>query len=431
MNINYQHSALIDDQKLKQKAQKLEPEIKAIAQAIGTGYQTKYASVNMPNDKKLLEAVQTVINEKKQLEPHALVVIGIGGSHLGAAAIQEALFGRFYNEQLPDIKVYFADTVDTDYIWDIVLLVEQELEAGHNILINVISKSGNTTETLANYEIFFELIKRYKKEDYHNYVVVTTDEGSVLWHLAQQERMSCLSIPSLVGGRYSVFSAVGLFPLGMIGVDIAQLHAGAQSAIASCTDLDIYHNPAALKAALLFAHYEHGIHIHDLFLFSVDLYAVGAWYRQLVAESLGKNGKGIMPTVSIGSRDLHSIAQLYLGGPAERFTTFVNVTQNKSNLVVPDYQEFEKLVANIQGLPLSSIMQAIFYGVCAAYHKHNLPFVTITVVEKSAFYIGQLLQMMMFEVIYVGYLLEVNPFDQPEIELYKAETRRVLAERTL
>lgn len=420
---------LVSEQKLKQYAQQLEPEIVAITRAVGAGYETPYASINLPADNELFETVIQVIEEKRKLEPHILVVIGIGGSDLGAIAVQQALFGRFYNEQFPDIKIYFADTVDTDYIWDIVLVVEQELEAEHDVIINVVSKSGTTTETVANYEIFLELLKRYKGHDYHNYIVVTTDVDSALWNMAEKEDIRCLAVPKMVGGRYSVFSAVGLFPLGLIGVDIKQLLAGAQSMIAPCTDRGIEQNPAARRAAMLHMYYEQGIHVHDLFLFSIDLQAIGAWYRQLIAESLGKDGKGIMPTVSIGTTDLHSMIQLYLAGPAERFTTFVHVAENKSNVVMPRYQEFEKLVANIQGLPLSSIMQAIFEGVCIAYQKNHLPYVTIVIPEKSAFYIGQLLQAMMFEVMYVGYLLGVNPFDQPQVELYKAETRRVLTER--
>lgn len=431
MNLDYKNSALVDDKILNKFARELEPIIKAVTQAFDNGYQTPYAFVNMPQDNNMLEMVKKVVAQKKSLNPHVLVVIGIGGSHLGTAAIQQAVYGRFYNEQLPETKIFYADTVDTDYIWDIVLVVEQELEAGHTVLLNVISKSGTTTETIANYEIFLELFRKYYKEAYHDYIVITTDEHSPLWHIAHKENVQCLIIPKLVGGRYSVFSPVGLFPLGMIGINIDQLILGAQQANDVSIKTDIYQNPALLSAVLIYAHYEQGVRIHDLFLFSLDLYSIGMWYRQLVAESLGKDGKGILPTISMGTSDLHSIAQLYVGGPKDRFTTFMTVIESKSNIVLPTYPEFEKLVANMQGLPLSSIMQAIFDGVCATYHKRALPFVTMTIAQKSAFYIGQLLQMMMFEVVYTGHLLDVNPFDQPDVERYKSETKNRLAERKL
>lgn len=357
-----------------------------------------------------------------------MVVVGIGGSNLGTIAVQEALFGRFYNEHIPETKVYFADTVDTDYLWDIVLLVEQELEAGKNILLNVVSKSGTTTETIANFELFLELLKRYKKEDWYEHVVVTTDQGSMLWKWAVEYNVIVLAIPKIVGGRYSVFSAVGLFPLGMMNVAIEQLCTGAESVIDSCIGAGDT-NIAAVRAVLLFAQYKKNIPIHDLFLFSVDLKSIGRWYRQLMAESLGKDGKGLMPTISIGSTDLHSMAQLYLGGPNNRFTTFVTIEKSKSNIVLPTFDDFEKLVANIQGIPVSSIMQAIFNSVYTVYKKQQLPFCSITLPEKSAFYVGQLLQTMMMEIMYLGFLFGVNPFDQPHVQLYKKETRKLLAER--
>lgn len=258
--------------------------------------------------------------------------------------------------------------------------------------------------------------------------MVTTDQGSMLWKWAVEYNVIVLAIPKIVGGRYSVFSAVGLFPLGMMNVAIEQLCTGAESVIDSCIGAGDT-NIAAVRAVLLFAQYKKNIPIHDLFLFSVDLKSIGRWYRQLMAESLGKDGKGLMPTISIGSTDLHSMAQLYLGGPNNRFTTFVTIEKSKSNIVLPTFDDFEKLVANIQGIPVSSIMQAIFNSVYTVYKKQQLPFCSITLPEKSAFYVGQLLQTMMMEIMYLGFLFGVNPFDQPHVQLYKKETRKLLAER--
>ncbi|HEB41507.1 MAG TPA: hypothetical protein ENI08_00615, partial [Candidatus Dependentiae bacterium] len=359
----------------------------------------------------------------------------IGGSHLGTAAIHEALYGKFYNEQNPAIKVYFADTVDTDYIYDIILLVEQEIEKGHHIIINVVSKSGRTTEIIANFEIFLYLLQHYRTIDYHHYVVVTTDENSPLWDLAEEKGLSRLAIPKKVGGRYSVFSAVSLFPLAMLGVNIDQLLAGARTMVAASMDTDIFANNVALSAAILYCQYQKNITIHDTFLFSVDLENVGKWYRQLLGESIGKERDrqgnkvfvGITPTVSIGSTDLHSVGQLYLGGPYDKFTSFISVQKSKSNIVVPVLDEFEQLVAQIQGKRLSLIMDSVLEGVYAAYQKSKRPFISIVLPEKSAYYVGQLLQFKMIEIMYLGYLLDINPFDQPQVELYKKETRKILA----
>lgn len=436
LTFSYAQSSLVSHDELQQAGEKLRPEIEQIKAATVQGYETDYASVNLPSDEQLRKTVLAVVEEKKALKPTTLVVIGIGGSNLGTVAVHEALYGRFYNEHKPDIKVYFADTVDSDYMLDILLLAEQELEKGRNVILNVISKSGTTTETIANFEIFLHVLRKARPADYHQYVVVTTDEGSKLWNFAQKYNFLRLAVPKKVGGRYSVFSAVGLFPLALLGVDIWALHSGAQSMIPALTNEDILNNPAALSAAILYTHYTKGITIHDTFLFSVDLEAVGKWYRQLMGESIGKEYNrageqvfvGITPTVSIGSIDLHSLAQLYLGGPYDKMTSFIRVQQSKSNVALPVLDEFDQLVGHIQGKPLHAIMDAIFQGTQAAYKKNKRPFVTIELPEKSASCVGQLLQFKLMEMIYLGALLEVNPFDQPHVELYKQETRKILAQ---
>lgn len=431
----YEKICLLTSDALQKTGKHLIPEIERIQAARQDQYNTPYAFINLPEDTALRQTARQLAEQKKMFKPTALVVIGIGGSNLGTMAVHEALYGRLYNQYNPDIKVYFADTVDTDYIWDIVLLIEQELEKGNNVIINVISKSGSTTETVANFEIFVELLQRYDPINYRNYIVVTTDEYSPLWHLAQEKQLTCLIIPQHVGGRYSVLSAVGLFPLALLDVDIEVLHAGAQSIMPMALDVDILRNYAAISATILALRYADGFTIHDTFLFSVDLEGLGKWYRQLLAESIGKEYTrdheqkfvGITPTVSIGSTDLHSVAQLYLGGPYNTFTTFVSVAHNKSKLIVPHMPECEKLVAKIQGKSLPAIMDAILQGVQQAYYQHKRPYVSLVLPEKNAYAIGQFLQFKMMETVYLGWLLEVNPFDQPQVELYKKETKEILA----
>ena len=437
ISFDYVATSLITRDELLAAGEKLQEEIERIVTARNQGYETDYASINLPYDSTLSNQIKKIVEEKKSLNPTTLVVIGIGGSNLGTIAVHEAIYGKFYNEQKPEINVYFADTVDSDHIYDIILLVEQKIEKGHNVIINVVSKSGGTTETIANFEVFLYLLQHYKKENYHNYVVVTTDKGSKLWKLAKEKGFSRIAVPKKVGGRYSVFSAVGLFPLAMLGVDIDCLLAGAQSIISNCIDSDINKNMAALSAAILSIHYNKGVNIQDTFVFSVDLESIGKWYRQLTGESIGKAKNkagntvnvGITPTVSVGSVDLHSVAQLYLGGPYDKFTSFISVEKNKSNISLPVLDEFETLVDKIQGKPLSAIMNAIMQGTMAAYRNGKRPFVSISMPKKSAFYLGQLLQMKMIEIMYLGYLLDVNPFDQPQVELYKKETYAILAQQ--
>jgi glucose-6-phosphate isomerase len=436
IQFNYKESCGTTAAQLKERGQKLIPEIKKIQEALTKGYDTDYASLNLPTDIHAINHIKSIVEEKKQLKPSIMVVIGIGGSNLGALAIHEAINGKLYNEKNPKLKVYWADTVDTSSISTIAQFINECLADGGNIILNVISKSGATTETIANFQALLKILKTHKPEDYFRYVVATTDKDSKLWNISQEEKFSCLEIPKHVGGRYSVFSAVGLFPLGMLDVHIDELVAGARSIIPECTDENIFDSPAGLSAVLLEYHYRHGKNIHDTFVFSPDLESVGKWYRQLLGESIGKEfnkqGKkievGITPTVSVGSTDLHSVGQLYLGGPRDKFTTFVNFLSFKTIefASVPYLERYDELVPHIQGKFLVTIMQSIFEGIQKTYKQRNLPYVTFLLQSNDPFYIGQFLQCKMLEMMYLGYLLDINPFDQPNVELYKNETREIL-----
>jgi len=426
-------NSLISSEELIHAAERVTEEIERMNTAVHLQYEDDRASINLSNDKQALEKVKNIIEEKKKLKPCYLVVIGIGGSNLGTMAVQDAVLGKLYNQLNPDIKVLYADTTDSDLINDIIKIIEPVLKKGENIIINGVSKSGGTTETIANFEILVNLLKKYKN-DYEKYVVVTSDKNSKFWDFALEKEFSTLEIPKKVGGRFSVFSPVGLFPLGLIGIDIDQLLKGGRDMKNKCLDTNLLENPAVVSATLIYLHHKKGKNIHDLFLFSTDLESVGKWYRQLMGESIGKEFnkekervfEGITPTVSIGSVDLHSMAQIYLGGPYDKFTTFVNVKQNNSDVAVPNISEYSKLVDVIQGKKLEEVMDAILKGVQTAFKKRERPFMEIILPDKSEYSIGQLLQFKMMEMMYLGFLLDVNPFDQPNVEDYKVETRKIL-----
>ncbi|MFC1842588.1 hypothetical protein ACFLYU_02945 [Candidatus Dependentiae bacterium] len=434
-------SACISASQSEKIGQKLLPEIKKIKESLSLGYESDYASIHLLHDTSLLGRVKTVINEKKKLDISALVVIGIGGSNLGTLAIHKALHGEFYNEESnasSASKVYFVDTIDADYLGDIINLVTNLFECGENVLINVITKSGTTTETIANFEIFLSLLQEYEPENWNDYIVVTTDKGSPLQEYASKEQITCLQVPHKVGGRYSVFSQVGLFPLGFLGVDIAHLLNGAKDMLQDCIQERIDVNPAALSASIIYYHYKKGANIHDTFVFSKCLKNFGQWYRQLVGESVGKKFNkegdaievGITPTVSVGTVDLHSVAQLYLAGPRDKFTTFVTA-KPKEDICMPDMKEFDVFVENIQGRPLSFIMDSIVGGTKKVYKNDKRPFVSVYLPIIDEYTLGQILQWKMLEIVYLGYLLNVNPFDQPQVELYKKETRNILGKKAI
>jgi glucose-6-phosphate isomerase len=426
-------SAMISQQRILETSERLRPEIRNVAKSISEGYEGDLASLYLPDDRHMLAKVRQAIGENLQLKPVYLVVVGIGGSNLGTIAVQEAILGKLYNQLTASTKVLYADTVDSDSINDIITLVKPILERGGNIVLNVISKSGTTTETITNAEVLIDLLRRHKK-DYKNCITVTSDKDSELWDIAVREGFNVVEIPRKVGGRYSVFSPAGLFPLGLLGINIERLLDGARSMRDTCINMNVEKNPAAISAALQYLHYMSGKNISDLFLFANALESLGKWCRQLMAESLGKefNKKGetvnigITPVISMGSTDLHSMAQLYLGGPNDKFTMFLSVENSNSQVKLPNLREYSKLVNGIQGKSLESIMSAIMEGTKAAFRKGKRPFMEVKLPCKSEYYIGQFLQFKMIETIYLGFLLGVNPFDQPNVESYKEETRKIL-----
>ncbi len=413
--------------------EKLKDEIINIKDSLDHEYEDKYGSINLPNDYDMVKKIKNLIEIKKKLNPKYIIVIGIGGSNLGTLAIQEALLGKYYNLKDSNIKIFYADTVDSDQLNDIIDIIEPALKKGEKILINCISKSGGTTETISNFEIFIDIIKKYIKE-YKKYIIVTTDEDSKFWRFAKEKGFDVLGIPKNVGRRYSIFSSVSLFPLGLIGLNIDKILEGALAMRDICLSLDIDKNIASRSACYIYKYYKMGFNIHDLFLFSPDFESIGKWYRQLIGESIGKEYNkdnkqifcGITPTVSIGSTDLHSMAQLYLGGPYDKFTTFIRINKNKSTLKLPNFDEYSTLVNNIQQKKISEIMDAIFYGTKKSYKNGKRPFLEIVFPDKYESSIGQFLQYKMIEIMYLGFLLNVNPFDQPNVEDYKNETKSVL-----
>lgn len=429
IKFSYNHSNVISEQ-LETVYPQLFPCIEQVQQSWHNGYNNQYASIFLPNDRAMHQKIAELVAVKKTLHPTLMIVIGIGGSNLGSMAINQALRGLFYNYHTP-LRLYFADSVDPYFTQSIYAMAEQELAADKNILLVIVSKSGTTTESVANAQLFTTLVSKYKS-DYQKYVVIISDKDSKLWDLAEKQNIAHLAIPKNVGGRFSLFSPASLFPLAMIGINIVELSEGA----ASVKKLTRSHNdnPAATRAIILYILYQRGFFIHDSFFFIPQFNAIGLWYRQLMAESIGKEKNlqnervniGITPTVSIGSADLHSVVQLYLAGPNNHVTTFIS-TQETNDMRVPSGLPFDALVPMIEDKTYGDIMQAILGGVKKTYEMNKRPFMAIELPEISAYYVGQLMQLNMIEIIYLGALFNINPFDQPQVELYKKETRKILA----
>lgn len=434
MNFSFKDSLLSKDE-ITNTAKTLDPYLKHLRKVSQEGiYDYDESSINLAFDDGILNQALKLKEEIVSDKLKYFIDIGIGGSNLGTKAIYDSLFGYFDSlepNRFP--KMIFADTNDPEFLIKLKNLLK-EVDSPEQVLINAISKSGTTTETAVNLEVILaSLSKKFSQAT--DRLVATTDQDSKLWNQAIEKNIQVLSIPKKVGGRYSVFSAVGLFPLLVLGIRIEKLLAGARNIRQWCL-ADSLDNPALVSAIVLFRHSQHDKAINDNFFFHPELESVGKWYRQLMGESIGKEkdltGKeiraGITPTVSVGSTDLHSMAQLYLGGPKDKVTTFVY--SDKSEAVAVPAGEFE-LVENIEGKKTSEIMTAILEGVKLAYAKKGLPFMEVILADISEYSLGEFLQFKMMEMMFLGKLLGVNTFDQPNVEEYKTETRKILLPKSI
>lgn len=426
IKFNYRQSSGIPAGELNETVESLDgyrQKLRVIAN--GMGYDALESSINLPFDERMHNEIETIASKFKTSSLKYIIHVGIGGSVLGTQAVYEALLGSYdalNAHRFP--KIIFVDTNCSGVIKTIRECI-RDLQNPEEVVVHVISKSGATTETIANFEVIHALLKE-RFGEIKDRIVVTTDEGSKLWMAGEAEGFTHLAIPKNVGGRYSVLSAAGVFSLSLAGIDTRALREGASLMRESCLEDSAGENMAMISAAILYRHYQKGLSIHNNFFFSPELESLGKWYRQLVGESLGKEGKGILPIVSIGSNDLHSVAQLYLGGPKNMFTTFVRREDGNKKTEVPASPIFSDLVPGIAGKDFSEITGAIYGGVLAAYGKHSLPFAEIILPEISAKTLGAYVQFKMIETMYLAHLLGVNAFDQPNVEEYKAETRRML-----
>jgi len=396
-------------------------------------YEADEASINLAFDTKLVEEVTALVTRKTSSALRYIFVVGIGGSNLGTKAVYDALYGYRDLGEEAHPRMIFVDTTNSALLRFYTEELVPTLKSSEEYLVVTISKSGGTTETLSNTEILLAALNQ-QTGDVTERTIVITDKDSAFWHAAEAASADHLAIPHKVGGRYSVLSAVGLFPLSVLGVDTKALLQGARDIRAYCLQTDIEHNPAWQSAALMAFSYRHGQSINNTFVFNSELESLGKWYRQLLGESIGKEHDqagnqvhtGITPTVSVGSTDLHSVGQLYLGGPKDKLTTFVYSADQVGAVPVPRNRIFKDTVSMIDGKTTGDIMDAILGGVKIAYNKAQLPFMEVQLESITPYEIGAFMQFKMIEMMILGNLLDVNPFNQPNVESYKIETKDLL-----
>ncbi len=356
--------------------------------------------------------------QKIRSDSQALVVIGIGGSYLGARGVIECLCSPNYNLKKKDTpNIYFiGNGLSSDQLSE-----TMELLDGVDFSVNVISKSGTTTEPAVAFRFFRRLLEeRYGKEGAAARIYATTDRHKgALKSLADANGYETFVVPDDIGGRYSVLTAVGLLPIAVAGIDIGELMAGAQSMMEVCRADDIAVNPAWQYAAARYELYQDGKKIELLASFEPSFRFMAEWWKQLYGESEGKEGKGLFPASVEFTADLHSMGQYIQQGERHLFETVVRFGLSAHENPVP-YDDGNGDGLNfLAGKTMDFLREQAMDGTLIAHVEGGVPNITVQVGRRNAFTLGELIYFFEYACGLSGYLLDVNPFDQPGVEAYK------------
>lgn len=380
--------------------------------------QPGYAFLALPDAEANLKKVKKYVKEQEKNGWKNIVVLGIGGSALGAIAVRDALRTEFSKGP----KLYVLDNIDPAYT--------SELLSGLNLaktLFVVISKSGTTTEPMIQFGLVKELLMKKFPKNYQRHLVFVTDpKGGLLRKIAKAEKITAFDIPPKIGGRFSVLTNVGLIPCALAGMDAGGLLKGARQMREAIKREKGMHNPAlALAAAQFMLDKGKGKPMTVLMPYCNYLFRVGDWYRQLLAESIGKGrATGPTPINALGSTDQHSQLQLYNDGPNNKFIIFMRVLKHAANPKVGNVLPEE--ISFLNGKKFSQVIDAAYQGTSLALTKHKRPNVTIEVPKVDAKSLGALFMLFEFQVALLGLLYKVNAFNQPGVEHSKQITKKIL-----
>ena len=356
--------------------------------------------------------------EKIKNDTDVLIVIGIGGSYLGARAAIEFLKGPFYNNLKGNApEIYFAgNSISGSYLNDILALCE-----GKRVSLNIISKSGTTTEPAVAFRVLRKFMEeKYGEEEAAKRIYCTTDRArGTLKQLADEKGYECFVVPDDVGGRFSVLTAVGLLPIAAAGADIDALMKGAQEASKEYGVKDIDKNECYQYAAIRNAFYRKGKSVEMLVSYEPRFTMMAEWYKQLFGESEGKDNKGIFPAAVTFSTDLHSMGQYIQDGSRILFETVVNIADTGSDLVIEKEENDGDGLNFLAGKPMSFVNQKAFEGTVLAHTDGGVPNLVINVDKADEENLGRLIYFFEKACAISGYVLGVNPFDQPGVESYK------------
>jgi len=351
------------------------------------------------------------------------VVLGIGGSSLGGKTIVSALTNKFSKT---GIKVHFVDNVDPDYFSELLESINLK-----RTVFNVISKSGSTAETMSQFLVIYKLLcdKLGKVEATARIILTTDPEKGALRPLEKSMGFKALDVPQNIGGRFSALSDVGLLPSAVAGVDIDELLKGASETATYSSNDDITKNEILKYSLIKHIHYLKGYNISVMMPYSTKLFDFSAWYVQLWAESLGKNGKGQTPIPATGATDQHSQLQLFMEGPKDKFITFLGITSPKNEVKLPEFEIPVEAFSYLCGHTMKELIKAEMLSTQKALYENKVPSVRIDLQKIDAYNIGSLFMFFEVATALTGELMNINAFDQPGVELSKKYTYQMMGRK--
>lgn len=415
MNFSYFDVDTLKERDIDAGVKKLAPYRKSVREVLFSqdSSQAEYALVHAQE----LQVHDTLDALKKQFKQiQHLVLIGIGGSDLGTKAVHEVL-------NRGNVTLHTLDTVSASDI-EQMLQKLKVVKSVKKLAVCVISKSGNTTETVVNASILLSALEMRFKKDVYSQTIFIGNTGTEFMKIGKRLGVTLVPMPEIIGGRYSIATEVGLIPLTLLGHDTDSFISGVLDATNEKFEVEV------AKSAVRLHYYIHKNFKHyNFFAFEKRLASLGAWYRQLFAESLGKEidkagkkvTKGFLPTISTAV-ELHSVGQLYLSGFAGVYTDFVTFDDDSVDYRIPKHG----IAMQYGRFSAQEVATAIYGGVIGAYQEKALPYRSTIFTEGLPYSLGLFMGMRMLETMYVAELMNLNAFDQPNVELYKIKTREIL-----
>jgi len=372
-------------------------------------------------DKEEVERIISLADELKG-SYDTVLVCGIGGSYLGARAAIEMIRGLYPNDGIE--VIFIGNTFSNNYTKQVLKYIEDK-----DVILNVISKSGTTTETALSFRLFRQALEnKYGKEEASRRIIATTDkEKGVLKKQAEKEGYVTFNIPDDIGGRYSVFTAVGLLPLALCGIDIKEILKGSLKAMQDYCSPSLAENDAYKYAVARRILDKQGYKAEMFVTYELQLTMLAEWWKQLFGESEGKDGKGILPTSACFSTDLHSLGQFIQEGSKVEFETLLYINNCGDDVIFPEDKDNYDEMNYLSGKTLSFVNKMMKEGTLSAHCEvGNVPAIMIELEDNSPYAFGYMIYFFFLACGMSCYLLDINPFNQPGVEVYKKKMFKLL-----